>query len=44
MSLDEGLQRAEAIAKEIEQTEGYDELIAKQVEAEIERARREAEQ
>jgi cell division protein FtsB len=29
MSLDEGLQRAEELAKEIEETEGYEELIAK---------------
>jgi len=29
MTLDEGLERAEALAKEIEQTESYDDLIAK---------------
>jgi cell division protein FtsB len=29
VTLDDGLQRAEALAKEIEETEGYEELIAK---------------
>jgi DUF917 family protein len=29
MTLDEGLQRAEALAREIENTESYDDLIAK---------------
>ena len=29
MTLDEGLQRAESLAKEIEATENYDDLIAK---------------